>query len=213
MCQYYRQITRSARGRCAGRAWAPCRSWTSGAEGHHSTQRASTDATGLPLAARHRIPFAVMRSPLWYRVLISLWAVWFSTALIEPAGFFACAMHSGIVAEPASPGVPVAPATDAPHQHHAATVAEPSAPTVDGVAPAAPAAEPTDPEHSGHPCCTCLGQSSTMTAAVVPQADITIAEHLSRQASVAASVVLSHIPLRPAHALPFANGPPTPVRA
>ena len=154
-----------------------------------------------------------MRSSVWYRVLISLWAVWFSTALIEPAGLFACAMHSGIVAEPASPGVPVAPATDAPHQHHAATVAEPSAPTVDGVAPAAPAAEPTDPEHSGHPCCTCLGQCSTMTAAVVPQADITIAEHLSRQASVAASVVLSHIPLRPAHALPFANGPPTPVRA
>ena len=119
-----------------------------------------------------------MRRPIRYRVLISLWAVWFSTALIEPAGFFACRMHSGIVG-----------------------------------APAAPAAEPTDPDHDGHSCCTCLGQCSTMTAAVVPQVDITIAELLSRQASVAASVVLSRIPLRPAHALPFANGPPTPVRA
>ena len=52
-----------------------------------------------------------------------------------------------------------------------------------------------------------------MTAAVLPHVDITIAEHLARQASVAAAVVLSRIPLRPAHALPFANGPPTSVRS
>jgi hypothetical protein len=154
-----------------------------------------------------------MRRPFWYRVLISLWAVWFSTALIEPAGFFACRMHSSIVGEPAAPAVPLAPAADAPHHHHDATVADPAAPAVDGVAPAAPAAEPTAPEHDGHACCTCLGQCCTMTAAVVPQVDITIAEHLSHQTSAAAAVVLSRIPLRPAHALPFANGPPTPVRA
>ena len=121
-------------------------------------------------------------------------------------------MHSGIVAESAAPEVGVVPAADAAH-HHDATVAEPVAPAVDGVAPAAPAAEPTAPEHDGHACCTCLGQCCTMTAAVVPQVDITIAEHLSHQTSAAAAVVLSRIPLRPAHALPFANGPPTPVRA
>ena len=144
-----------------------------------------------------------MRHPVWYRVLISLWAVWFSTALIEPAGFFACAMHSGMTVKTAAP---VNDPTDAAHHAHAAPAAstEPSA---------AATAETADPEHDGHACCTCLGQCSTMTAAVVPHVDVTITEHLSRQASVAAAVVLSRIPLRPAHALPFANGPPTPVRA
>jgi hypothetical protein len=145
-----------------------------------------------------------MRHPFWYRVLISLWAVWFSTALIEPAGFFACAMHSGMAVKTAAP---VSDATDAAHHDHAAHTAstEQSA--------SAPAAQTTDPEHSGHSCCTCLGQCSTMTAAVVPPVDITIAEHLSRQTSAAAAVVLSRIPLRPAHALPFANGPPARVLA
>jgi len=141
-----------------------------------------------------------MRRPIWYRVLISLWAVWFSTALIEPAGFFACAMHSGMAAVTAT-SVTTAPAQDAAHHEHAAP------------ASSAPAAESDAPAHDGHPCCTCLGQCSTMTAAVLPHVDITIAEHLARQASVAAAVVLSRIPLRPAHALPFANGPPTSVRA
>ena len=145
-----------------------------------------------------------MRRPIWYRVLISLWAVWFSTALIEPAGFFACAMHSGM---PATTAAPVQVATSAAHHEHAAHTAstEPSA--------SAPGAQTADPEHDGHSCCTCLGQCSTMTAAVLRQADVTIAVYLSRQASAAAAVTLSHIPLRPAHALPFANGPPTPVRA
>ena len=146
-----------------------------------------------------------MRHPFWYRVLISLWAVWFSTALIEPAGFFACAMHSGMAAETSAP---VNDATSAAHHEHAAAATE----QVATASPAA-AAQTADPEHDGHACCTCLGQCSTMTAAVLPQVDITIAEHLSRQASVAAAVVLSRIPQRPAHALPFANGPPTPVRA
>ncbi len=148
-----------------------------------------------------------MRHPIWYRVLISLWAVWFSTALIEPAGFFACAMHSGMAVTTAAP---VNDATDAAHHDHAAMAAATEQSVTNS---AAPAVQTADPEHDGHACCTCLGQCSTMTAAVVPHVDITIAEHLSRQASVAAAVVLSRIPLRPAHALPFANGPPTPVRA
>jgi hypothetical protein len=145
-----------------------------------------------------------MRHPIWYRVLISLWAVWFSTALIEPAGFFACAMHSGMAAETSAP---VNDATSAAHHEHAAHTAstEQSA--------SAPAAQTADPEHERHAYCTCLGQCSTMTAAVVPHVDITIAEHLSRQTSAAAAVVLSRIPLRPAHALPFANGPPARVLA
>ena len=145
-----------------------------------------------------------MRRPLWYRVLISLWAVWFSTALVEPAGLFACAMHSGMTVNTVAP---VHEATDAAHHEHAAPAAssEPSA--------AAPAVQTADPEHDGHACCTCLGQCSTMTAAVVPHVDSTMAEHLSLQANVAAAVVLSRIPLRPAHALPFANGPPARVLA
>ena len=141
-----------------------------------------------------------MRHPIWYRVLISLWAIWFSTALIEPAELFACAMHSGsapagMVGESVMGAVP-APAADMSHHDHAGP---------DRV-------ETSAPEHDGHPCCTCLGQCCTMTAAVVAQADVTIELQLSHKASASAVVVLSRIPLRPAHALPFANGPPTPVR-
>ncbi len=151
-----------------------------------------------------------MRHPIWYRVLISLWAVWFSTALIEPAGFFACAMHSGMpVATADASAVASDPAADRAHHDHTASHA--SAP--EHVTPTVPAAEPAEPEHNGHPCCTCLGQCSTMTATVVARVDVTIEEVLSRQASVQAAIVLTRIPLRPAHALPFANGPPPAVRA
>ena len=116
-------------------------------------------------------------------------------------------MHSGMAVTTAAP---VNDAKDAAHHDHAAMAAATEQSVTNS---AAPAAEPADPGHDGHSCCTCLGQCSTMTAAVVPHVDITIAEHLSRQTSAAAAVVLSRIPLRPAHALPFANGPPTPVRA
>lgn len=145
-----------------------------------------------------------MRHPIWYRVLISLWAVWFSTALIEPAGFFACAMHSGMPVVTTA----AAPAADMAHHDHTASHASASA-----SATVAQAAETAEPEHEGHPCCTCLGQCSTMTATVVARVDVTIEEVLSRQASVQAAIVLTRIPLRPAHALPFANGPPPAVRA
>jgi hypothetical protein len=145
-----------------------------------------------------------MRHPIWYRVLIGLWAVWFSTALIEPAGFFACAMHSGM---PVATSVAAAPEADMTHHDHATShVAATASPT-------APVAETAAPEHDGHPCCTCLGQCSTMTATVAPHVDVTIDEILSRQSSVQAAIVLTRIPLRPAHALPFANGPPPAVRA
>ncbi|QJR37289.1 hypothetical protein [Gemmatimonas groenlandica] len=143
-----------------------------------------------------------MRHPIWYRVLISLWAVWFSTALIEPAGFFACAMHSGMGAVTSTAPAHAANLT---HHEHAASHA--------GASASAPAAETAEPEHEGHPCCTCLGQCSTMTANVVARVDVTIEEVLSRQASVQAAIVLTRVPVRPAHALPFANGPPPGVRA
>ncbi|WP_310572282.1 hypothetical protein [Gemmatimonas sp.] len=135
-----------------------------------------------------------MRHPIWYRVLISLWAVWFSTALIEPAGFFACAMHSGMPAVTAATTAPVEHMT---HRDHVASAS----------------AETAEPEHDSHPCCTCLGQCSTMTATVAARVDVTIEAFLSHLASVQAAVVLSRVPLRPAHALPFANGPPPTVRA
>ncbi len=134
---------------------------------------------------------------MWYRVLISLWAIWFSTALIEPAELFACAMHSGS-ATVGRAGTPALWAVATP----AAALAHHDHGTPDQ-------AETTTPDHDGHPCCTCLGQCCTMTPAVVAQADVTIAVRLARQASAGAAVVLSHTPRRPAHALPFANGPPT----
>ena len=145
-----------------------------------------------------------MRHTIWYRVLISLWAVWFSTALIEPAGLFACAMHSAVVPVSAAPATDAVSA-DAPHHDHG------------GAAPAPERAEHAEhastPQHDGHPCCTCLGQCSTMTATVLPRVDVTIELLISRQASMDAAVVLTRIPLRPAHALPFANGPPITVRS
>lgn len=140
-----------------------------------------------------------MRHSIWLRALISVWGIWFATALTEPAGFFACPQHHGAVVAVANDG-PV----DSAHDHHASSGQT-------GGASLSESAQLSDPDSSTpaeHSCCTCLSQCCTMTPAVAADCGQAL-EHPVARASAPEPFAQKHfVPLRVAHALPFANGPP-----
>ena len=173
-----------------------------------------------------------MHRPVWIRILTLLWGVWFTTALTEPAGILACAMHGGVPAQaPATPAVqhhgalatqhatPHALDAQASHVEHAAhashagrpahaEVAEAADPGAAGDASRATAA--TSPSHEAppHGCCTCLGQCCTAAPVTTP-AVVFVAIAREVQVDAAAPVVgRVELPARRDHTLPFANGPP-----
>jgi hypothetical protein len=151
-----------------------------------------------------------VRHPLWYRALITLWAIWFTTALIEPAGFMACPMHSGMVA-----GLPAGMAhlgpVAAPLSHAGMTH---DAMTHDAVAHDAMAQDVTDlaatdaPAPTHHDCCTCLGQCCTMAPAELSSPALALVLPATLQTMVARYEQTARLVARVEHALPFANGPP-----
>ncbi len=163
-----------------------------------------------------------MQRPVWLRVLIALWGVWFATALTEPAGIMACPQHSGLE----SVGIPHGgmhgskPAA-MPMSHDMASMDMASmdmasmemadaghdvaARTGDNAITARPADAPDD---SGHSCCTCLGTCSTMPPATLPCPPAAMHVPESLQATVAIYPDVQHAPQRADLALPFANGPP-----
>lgn len=170
-----------------------------------------------------------MHRPVWIRTLTLLWGVWFTTALTEPAGILACAMHGGVPAQaPAAPTVQrhgehatqlatqLALGAQASHSEHAAHAerpahaegAEAADPGAAGDATRASAA--TSPSHEAppHGCCTCLGQCCTAAPVTTPAVvDVAIAREV--QVDAAAPVVgRAELPARRDHTLPFANGPP-----
>ena len=128
--------------------------------------------------------------------MISLWAIWFATALTEPAGLFACPMHSGIAAA-AADGEASADAGPAVAHHHATDAAQ-----------AATDATSQAPERSDHSCCTCIGQCCTMAPAMLPDAPFVLPLGLSRQAQMRAHAPPSRVRQAVDHQLPFANAPP-----
>lgn len=175
---------------------------------------------------RARVRRPVAHRPLWLRALITLWGVWFTTALTEPAGLFACQMHSGMNAAHATHAA--APSADASgkasaHALHSASMVSggdvtPSAVDhaqmmhggqADDASNAAgthvASESPTPAEHS---CCTCLGQCSTAPAAITPVRAPEFATETISDVVRAESAECVYRPLLRAHALPFANGPP-----
>jgi hypothetical protein len=139
------------------------------------------------------------RSPL-RRALTALFGLWFTLLVTEPRAVHACPMHDSV------PAAPVMPSAD--ESGHAAhhDVAGGSAESMQHAEHTTPS--PTD--HAGHQC-LCLGCCST-TPPVAPLAPaslawlaqiLEIAPRLIRHGTVVAG------PERVAHALPFANGPPT----
>ena len=128
--------------------------------------------------------------------MISLWAIWFATALTEPAGLFACPKHSGISAPVASPVTPDVAGPAVVHQH--GPVADQSVRDATSKAP----------ERSDHSCCTCLGQCCTMAPAMLPDDSFTLQLRAERQGDGSGHAQTARLPQRVDHRLPFANGPP-----
>ena len=166
-----------------------------------------------------------MRRPAWFRVLTALWGIWFTTALVEPAGVLACPMHSGhagvsgTAAQVHAHGASVAHAGGEPTQEMSAAVHGGSAHADiahadiahgDALRADVTLGDPSDDADgpAKHQCCTCIGQCCAMSPTLLPSSPTAIA---SIVASVTESGVPSpHSPLvsRVEHVLPFANGPP-----
>ena len=146
-----------------------------------------------------------MHRPAWLRLLIAVWALWFTTAVVEPAGLFACAMH-GTVA-------PAASATASEQASHRATAEMHAQHSVGSrhtmVATDAVQASATD-THSQqqHDCCTCLGHCCQSIPVGAPTTVVTLALILERDAALSAIAITTRAVTRRPYDQPFANGPP-----
>ncbi len=156
-----------------------------------------------------------VRRPFWFRALITLWGIWFTTALTEPVGLLACPMHSGLGVS-AVANMAIGPAAAPMHGHdHAAMAAagetqsatRGAAPSVaQGVAVQVDATSHHAPTE--HHCCTCLGQCCTISPAVVA-ARVAVPTLFALLASASiGTVFLTRVATRTPHVLPYANGPP-----
>ena len=152
-----------------------------------------------------------MRRPVWFRVLIALWGVWFSTALVEPAGLLACPMHSGMAGVTATHADPSAHAGHETHGGGAANAARGDAVHSHGNGVLDASSHET-PAPEGQHNCTCLGQCCTMAL----DASIKAAEELLPSARVVSGdaplpALVAHIVTPVEHVRPFANGPPVTI--
>lgn len=150
---------------------------------------------------------SAVKHPVWLRAMTALWALWFTTALVEPAGFMACPMHSGMghVMETAGPMAMPAPAQVVPHEHLMSGAAQmTSEQEVSKTAQNDATKAPSEEHHS----CTCLGQCCTMAPAESAQPVVALFLTPLLQTAAPRFEHTDRIPERAAYALPFANGPP-----
>ena len=127
-----------------------------------------------------------MRHPLWYRLFIAVWGLWFTTALVEPAGAHSCPMHGGHTA----------------HVTQTAGVNE-GAPThsVHDVARHAP-------EKQSRAVCTCLGRCCSAAPIAVPPLGPELAVALGLDDAGPIGRDETAVVVRRDYSQPFANGPP-----
>lgn len=168
-----------------------------------------------------------MHRPGWYRALLALWGLWFTTALTEPAGIMACAMHGalpggehGALAGAAahrghgdgeqSTSAAIArnsqdDASHAAHEAHAETAA------VDAQAARGGGSViegDAGPSNDSHECCTCIGQCCAATNAVPPAPSIALPTVAVRAEPARDFSRRERVPSPRAYVLPFANAPP-----
>ena len=171
-----------------------------------------------------RIHTSSVRHPTWYRVLIALWGIWFTTALTEPAGIMACPMHSGMPHGVTSHGVTShGVSSHGVTSHHAMSHDATSQEAMAGMDmsgadhtamphPAMPhAALPDSHDASApapHQCCTCLGQCPSISPAVVPPSVDLPYVPQPLQTAAAEYGPTERLATRIAYTLPYANGPP-----
>jgi hypothetical protein len=125
-----------------------------------------------------------MRRSLWQRAFASLFAIWFTISLVEPAALHSCPVHGG--------GTVSATGGHGGGDHAGHDM------------PTAPTDAPSD-----HAQCTCLGDCTVGSATtIVPASAFELLTAIIRPYRP----VLATAGLRPVahapHTLPFSNGPP-----
>jgi len=139
---------------------------------------------------------SLVQRPVWYRVLVGLWGLWFITALTAPAVLQACPVHADHMGH-------AAPMSGAMHHSHQMAPSRPLGAGLD--AEHAHLDEPA--QHTGS-CCTCLGSCccsatlATAGSAGIPLPPIVRAAHVLP----VAYAMPARTPV--AHAHPFAHAPP-----
>jgi hypothetical protein len=134
--------------------------------------------------------------PLWSRALIAIWGIWFAAALLEPGGLHSCPLHGG--AGHVHGGM--SGMHDMHAMHGTSAPAHWSTEHVSGT---------DSPSHRSSDVCTCLGLCccvpvvalASQVAALPGAATVDVEAPTYREFSAPR--------IRRAHALPFANGPPT----
>ncbi len=147
-----------------------------------------------------------MRRPGWYRAFLALWGLWFTTALTEPAGILACAMHSGV------PGAALrvthgGGGAHAAFRHVLASDAGHAASHREA-GHAASHRGASNPASQSHDCCTCLGQCCTAAPVAAPAGAVALAAIVHRAAPAHEFARHERAPSPRAYVLPFANAPP-----
>jgi hypothetical protein len=133
---------------------------------------------------------AGVRRPIWFRFLLSAWALWFATALTEVGPLGSCLGHSrhGSATTHAAAG-------HAGHGSHAGATST----SEDGTR-----LDRTGESHGG---CSCLGFCCCVPAMVSPNARAASVIAVNRRAISCWPRAVVVVELTP-HAHPFANGPP-----
>ena len=114
------------------------------------------------------------------RVFTALFAAWFALVLVEPAMLHACQVHN----------VATAPASGGGHSHQGH-----DAPT------------PVPPQAGAH--CMCLGDCTQVAGAGLPSAVTRLVVTTTVDVRDTGLPDYAYVPVAVAHAIPFANGPPT----
>lgn len=127
---------------------------------------------------------AIVKRPIWSRILISTWALWFAAALAEVGPLAACPKHG-------HHGV-LAPAATAHLAHRAHETG----------------AKPPSDQRDPHAACTCMGQCCCFPSIALPNVAASLDAGVVVGIDVAAwpGAVVAHA--RAPYSLPFANGPP-----
>ena len=129
--------------------------------------------------------------PIWYRVLVAVWGLWFVTALSDVGGIHSCPMHGNHAAHASAHAITHAVAS---HQTSSSAAEHHGAPT-----------KPAD--HSRNTC-TCFGSCCGAAAISVPEQSAGLPVEVIVDVDVACYRDAATTGLRRAHSHPFANGPP-----
>jgi hypothetical protein len=135
-----------------------------------------------------------VQRPIWYRVLIAVWGLWFVTALSDVGGVHSCPMHGNHAA----------------HVGHAVALSNGHAGGAHQTQSAANGhhGAPSSPTDHSKTTCTCFGSCCGATAINVPAQPAALPVEVIVDVDVALHRDATTTGLRRAYAHPFANGPP-----